>query len=290
MRGRIAEWFWQWRLKLAGRPLTQPGCSRCGYPVQGLTSAICPECGADHRIVGIAHPLPPLPPRTRRWLFLLAWSCAVLTLAFVLNPLLLPLTPRDLSNHRDYAVDLFSQSYPHLTVRQIGYGWGWKASPWIPDAPRSIWITLGEPHTLSRPYYLAEISIQWDNAYATVFRFDPPAAQSRKLHESNGSFTPECIDRWLESMDPDLPADLRRKQAADLYLLATPRPFTEPPPAVANVQVTSITGQPGVVLPYHGLPWVIAFWLLIYLAGCLVLRRIPREPPPKRPPLKPLIA
>lgn len=31
-----------------------PACGACGYPVRGLTTTICPECGADRNIVGQA--------------------------------------------------------------------------------------------------------------------------------------------------------------------------------------------------------------------------------------------
>jgi len=33
---------------------TYPACGACGYPIHGLTSSICPECGSDRGMVGIA--------------------------------------------------------------------------------------------------------------------------------------------------------------------------------------------------------------------------------------------
>ena len=37
----------------------EPACARCGYPVNGLPSFTCPECGADLRQVGITTPSRP---------------------------------------------------------------------------------------------------------------------------------------------------------------------------------------------------------------------------------------
>ena len=48
-----------------------------------------------------------------------------------LNGILLPLTPRDLSNHRDYLVKVHLCALPTLNIRQIGYGWGWPLPYWI---------------------------------------------------------------------------------------------------------------------------------------------------------------
>jgi hypothetical protein len=42
---------WPWQGAVA-----QPSCGACGYPVQGLPSFTCPECGKDLRQVGIITP------------------------------------------------------------------------------------------------------------------------------------------------------------------------------------------------------------------------------------------
>ncbi|HEY7089210.1 MAG TPA: hypothetical protein VH518_14030 [Tepidisphaeraceae bacterium] len=39
-----------------GISVDQPSCAGCGYPVRGLPSFICPECGCDLREVGIVTP------------------------------------------------------------------------------------------------------------------------------------------------------------------------------------------------------------------------------------------
>jgi class 3 adenylate cyclase len=40
------------------RPGSDPACGKCGYAVRGLTTFVCPECGADLREVGIIPPAP----------------------------------------------------------------------------------------------------------------------------------------------------------------------------------------------------------------------------------------
>src|SRR5262245_46761666 len=44
-----------------GISLDQPSCGYCGYPVRGLPSFVCPECGSDLREVGIDTPSRYLP-------------------------------------------------------------------------------------------------------------------------------------------------------------------------------------------------------------------------------------
>lgn len=294
MRGPMAEWLWQFRLKCGGRPLTQPGCSRCGYPIQGLTGSICPECGADHRIVGISHPLPPLSARTMRRLSLLLWTLLVPGLALLLNPILLPLTPRDLSNHRDYALTFTGSANLRGNIRQIGYGWGWKAAPWIPGRPRSVLITVTElfdlPDHSAMNTRQGQMTIGPDGSTeAIAFAYDSTSPKGRKIYESKEAFAPETVRRWFGLISPDTPLDLVREQSGDLHTLATPRAFADPLPPVGHLQITSVTGGPEIAPAYHGRPWVIAFWIVIYLIGCLILAWINRS---KREldvlPLKPL--
>ncbi|MCG8507982.1 MAG: hypothetical protein MI741_02030 [Rhodospirillales bacterium] len=51
-------------------------CGRCNYPVRGLETFNCPECGEDLRVVGINRPIPSIlrPMGT----FIFALSCFVL--------------------------------------------------------------------------------------------------------------------------------------------------------------------------------------------------------------------
>lgn len=49
--------WWAWRDR---KSVTAPACGQCHYPVRGLPTFTCPECGSDLREVGIE-----VPPRQR---------------------------------------------------------------------------------------------------------------------------------------------------------------------------------------------------------------------------------
>lgn len=44
------------RARRPGAKVREPSCRACGYPVKGLPSFTCPECGSDLREVGIDTP------------------------------------------------------------------------------------------------------------------------------------------------------------------------------------------------------------------------------------------
>jgi len=68
------------------RSVQTPSCAHCLYPVRGLTTLSCPECGSDLREVGILtpamrHPVSP-------WLAILLWTLGLPIPALVLTGLL----------------------------------------------------------------------------------------------------------------------------------------------------------------------------------------------------------
>jgi len=65
------------------RTMAQPCCAACMYPVRGLVSLTCPECGSDLREVGILSPgmKRPMGP----WLTIMLWTIALPIPALVLS-------------------------------------------------------------------------------------------------------------------------------------------------------------------------------------------------------------
>jgi hypothetical protein len=64
-----------WRgIALPRRAPRQPACERCRYPIGGVGSLTCPECGADLREEGITTPLMEFRRRTPLVITLLAWT------------------------------------------------------------------------------------------------------------------------------------------------------------------------------------------------------------------------
>src|SRR5215831_14959884 len=62
------------------RRLREPGCGRCGYPVTGLATPECPECGADLRLAGINTPALAMRHRGGLWGAILAWTVLAVTI------------------------------------------------------------------------------------------------------------------------------------------------------------------------------------------------------------------
>lgn len=273
MRSRLGEWFWQWRLKLAGRPLTEAGCGRCAYPIRGLDGTRCPEGGAEQADVGVSHPMfPPVSGRTLHRLHLLQWTGMVVVLAILLNSWLLPLAPRGLSNHRDYELESGSGLLPALTVRQIGYGWGWLFAPWIPEEPRQVVVRrddMARADGQVEGTYYAELT--GNGGYGYVFRYRADGT-SDKIFERRDRIDEQFVTDWLAAMEVDTSSPHAKPEITELVRLAEPRPFAEQLPVMRSLRVTSITGGPGIEAARGGQHWVVAWWLIVWLIGVVVLR------------------
>lgn len=64
--------------------VTQPACGKCGYPVEGMSTFNCPECGSDVRQVGIVTPgtarsVPVFPALALAWMLVLAVAAPAVT-------------------------------------------------------------------------------------------------------------------------------------------------------------------------------------------------------------------
>lgn len=73
----------------------EPGCGRCGYPVRGLRTFNCPECGGDFRKVGIRSPY--LKPDRGYIAPIVLWSIACLILGAITSNI--------------------ADNYSHITIR-----------------------------------------------------------------------------------------------------------------------------------------------------------------------------
>ncbi len=74
--------LWRWT-----RPTPSRGghlCGRCGYDVRGLPTPVCPECGADLRVVGTVDPSRRA--WKSRWTFIFAWTLLILVASLAAIP------------------------------------------------------------------------------------------------------------------------------------------------------------------------------------------------------------
>ncbi len=78
----MASLFFQLKQLWLSLKVREPGCGRCGYPLQSWAGTMCPECGADREQV------PPVEPFSKRYLILpailLGWTVAILVLGIAL--------------------------------------------------------------------------------------------------------------------------------------------------------------------------------------------------------------
>lgn len=257
------------------RGITEPGCGRCGYPVHGLESNICPECGADRAVVGVVEPRGPTP----RWVVTLgwvgAWMVTVSLLASLLNPLLLPGTPRNMSDHRDYKLRPRSGAYPTLDVRRIGYAFG---SPWLgtpKPSPDRGWIKF-----VHRPNekYLSQVDVY---ALGRMFTYGMSKWAGRQFEEvaaHSGKLDEAVLLRWLSQMEidttrPDVRAEMSELLA--LFRTADIDALRDAPPA--HFEVLETSGDPQWEAARQNQWMLHAMWAVVAAMGALAIVRRRRQ-------------
>lgn len=98
-------------LRRRRRPLVErPSCGSCKYPVEGLPTFICPECGSDLRHVGIVTPQTMQREMPRAMIGVL-WTIALLVMGGVISALLAPVVPdvKTTRSTRTYVLSCFDE-------------------------------------------------------------------------------------------------------------------------------------------------------------------------------------
>ena len=130
-------------------------CKRCGYIVAGIEGRICPECGADLRLVGTTTRDGFLPPG--RAYLAVAWSVFVLLgvwvpLMAVYERYVEPRLPRVLATQFEFELE----SWPQEPGRWHEYQMSWKDESvgYRPGPPKTLTVRLmkgDEHHPLATP-------------------------------------------------------------------------------------------------------------------------------------------
>ena len=220
-------------LDAAQSPPSDLGCGRCGYPIHGLASPICPECGADRNVVGVRRPRGQRSRLARRALAGLAWTIGFALVIAIFWQRLLPLMPRQLSNHRDYVLTPRSDARLAIDVRRIGYGWGWPGWQGPTIMPGQGWLKL-EPRqnefglVSDQPIGEFDFRIPFGDAGYGVTRFEN--GQPVFSPAWSGRFDEAAISRFLGLLDAPL------EPAAATELLALMRAPTFDPRQVDAMQ------------------------------------------------------
>ncbi|MFG0330064.1 MAG: hypothetical protein ACF8PN_09220 [Phycisphaerales bacterium] len=117
-----------WRSSRSARKLreTGPVCGQCAYPVRGVTTFTCPECGCDYRNVGILSPA--ISPGYGPTSFAIAWTLIIFVIGLFVVPLVsTTLGPRVLTAESSYSYRPSSGAYRFsTTLASRAVVWPWQ--------------------------------------------------------------------------------------------------------------------------------------------------------------------
>ena len=289
MASRLADRILLLRWRLSGRAVTQPSCRACGYPIEGVESLKCPECGADRAVVGTIEPLAPV--RVPSNVFLAAWWAVIVIVAWVSWPLTSELLPRRISYNEDYTLTPHSHLYGPFKIRRIGYGDGWKAiGPWRMHVDGAT--TWENPIEAFGGRFLTVMSInprqligsaqspQHFGSYA-ITRFDPrDQYNATPLPPQAGEFNGEFVLGWLGRMEIDTSrADVRAEADEIAALMLAPDFRPEVYQAINRFDVKRETNRSAASEPLAwSKPLLWLFGAAIGVAGWILLLRWRRRP------------
>lgn len=261
-----------------------PCCAACRYPVEGLTSLTCPECGCDLRRVGILTPAMGRP--YGPWPGLILWTLLLPIPALALSGLFVSLAA-PIREVRETTWDLQSLSpviprtielkatatrahWPPSAARRIGAGVSHgidrvelhltrsEGAPGSPAAAVCVDLESKRWWTLDRPDRRPLIDL---DAQAVRSSLGFPA-----LSESAGAHAARD-EPWSALVDLVRAAESGRHSSQSLDAALGRRPAADYWSARQTGAFTAIGPHPGAMLS------LLAFWVLLWLAGCRFLYR-----------------
>lgn len=279
--------------------LPQLGCGRCGYPARGISTLVCPECGADLTKVGIVRG-----GKRRRLIALVVVPVVFTIIVFVLSVAIFDIAQGLLPQHRDWSLSV--QGRPHSgEFDEVRFGLKAKAVvPYRNSSPFGVGgntgyngnkpvgnLTVTKAATAASVYdawiIIAPKSSSPTAVNDWMFNIDPNSgranwtdAKTNTRQTSSGKLTDQDLLAMLKSLDadttnPDLLIEAQQIAAmADALINAVNSPST-----TTNVSVNNISfwayGSGGSVTP--GPPWFqpsyIAAWVVIWLTGLVWMIR-----------------
>lgn len=256
------------------RSVAQPCCANCLYPVAGLTSLSCPECGSDLRTVGI------LTPAMRRpigpWLAIILWTLALPVPALVISGVFASFLMPERYEYEDAwrLTPAAGAGVDHIEFTASASSWRW---PWSQpgttawnDKPDTLRFALFTPANAGAPA-AAELIVDLDtNTWRTA-----ADSQARPLSELDES----RLGAWLDAASGGLAGQLAPPL---LSLIDSIRddPLGRPAIAVA-VQAPSLaslsvaqSGSMSMTGPTRGaMVALLLFWVGLWLLVSVLLYR-----------------
>lgn len=185
------------------RKVAQPQCGRCGYPVKGLPTFICPECGGDLREWGIRTQAM-ASPREWRWLrlpmLLFVWT---MILNSVGSMILSELRHRAILEQWEIQTRVLEQG-SHARLERLVVTREWRTSP----GKRAF----GKLHLSLGPATGETIEVDW-----------PAGAEKIVVHVGERAFVQDLdelsedhVSTWYSALGVPLESESDRKVASTL--------------------------------------------------------------------------
>jgi predicted RNA-binding Zn-ribbon protein involved in translation (DUF1610 family) len=253
---------------LTRKRVQRPSCGACGYSVEGLPTFICPECGCDLRTVGIRTPSTRVP-IAAGFLWGTAWTVLLPISAFLITTILVfaGAWPTNYVHNESSYLRPKSGNYVQLQMHATADRLVWGA--------RRVGPPTGMPTT--------NVTLRWvlhNQAQPTEVDWRPADRVIIAVRNGDPNAVGHTLDAdWLVgwyaqlALDPNLPANDRE---IDAVVKLTQAGAMAVPQADPNVfgSTTSTWNQNSD--PY-GLPYILGFWFVAWLAGLIWIIRANRR-------------
>ena len=259
----------------ARKTLSEPGCGACDYPVRGLPSFTCPECGNDLRDVGINTP------RQQRPLglgaYLVGWTLLLPPSALIVTTLFAAfVVPQRVSwNKQVMLANPKSGAYAGFSITASGSGtrWPWADSPERPGL-KTIDVNF-LPHTGAGSTLTVEMDLPG-------FRY--PDASGRSVRSSTEVAQSDILD-WLTRGGVDISKPSIQTEASDLlWFIKALRDPNTPPITPSRALKVQNQGSGMSVGTHPVFAWsALGFWFVVWLLGVRYLVRRLRRPNARPP-------
>jgi hypothetical protein len=240
-----------------------PACGRCGYCVRGITTLVCPECGADLREVGIVGPGMRKAPRPG--VYILIWTLLLPVPAVILSAVGLAVAPRYDTVRMERVI--LCQSEPlRATIRVVIRGrtlcWPrFKPSPRVPM--QTMDLLLDQPPAAPLHVDLVGLTHRYTDVAGRVVK--NPVGLSQ-----------EGLTGWLTAaglkVNDDRTQEYIRKLLQTIRNTPQAQNVTDKMWVDSNSVLPEIEAGPTSVCRERLLPWWVSvsiwlFWILVWLAG-----------------------
>lgn len=274
------------RLRRGGAASELPCCGHCGYPLVGLPTTVCPECGTDSTVVGPSRATwwnRQLPQR-RRALWLAVWTAWVGgAAALAWGPFDRYVQPGTVC--AGDAVFLLppasSACETAIARRWTIWRWGWQAqTPRGAGAEQAMWCVAVWPPSDTAPRYSDLLSkvgrgVVPATSENYVFAVDPGEAVITQFSAATGQLTVEdgaewrsAVERWAEAVAEEV-GDRTLPERLDQVLAGVLSAPPMRPQLAVTTSYASMSLQSPTERDWRFTGGAVALVVLVWLVGAL---------------------